>query len=249
MNQVIEECGSTNDLARALAEAGHPEGTWISARRQTAGRGRQGREWRSAEGGLFLSWIARPEPELFRERGTWLSLACATAVADALERGLSAKGIQVKWPNDLKVASAKLAGMLSEAGGGSSRPFVVVGIGMNCESFPDGLDQEATSLSALLSRRVTADEARPLVLEGLGRALELLRSPDGLRQLTRLYEGRAAIRSRDLIEWQPAGSAVRRGRVLGLGPHGELKVRVASEDFTIETQSIFADDVTQVRQA
>jgi BirA family transcriptional regulator, biotin operon repressor / biotin---[acetyl-CoA-carboxylase] ligase len=61
-NQLIEECASTNDLARELAEAGFPHGTWVAAKEQGRGRGRLGREWVGERGNLFLSVVLRDLP-------------------------------------------------------------------------------------------------------------------------------------------------------------------------------------------
>ena len=60
-NQVVESCDSTNNLARELARAGAPNGTWISAKKQSSGRGRLGRTWASRGENLYLSMVFRLE--------------------------------------------------------------------------------------------------------------------------------------------------------------------------------------------
>ena len=134
-NQVIESCESTNDLARELGEAGYPHGTWISARQQSRGRGRLGRQWQSIEGNLFLSIIVRPE---MRELWTWVPMATAIAIAEALRSLFPELPVQVKWPNDLWVHGKKLGGILCEAVGGRADSFIVIGIGLNCAVAPEG---------------------------------------------------------------------------------------------------------------
>ncbi|MDH7477927.1 MAG: biotin--[acetyl-CoA-carboxylase] ligase, partial [Candidatus Bathyarchaeota archaeon] len=57
----LHEVGSTNDLAKELANYGASEGTIVIAETQTAGRGRLGREWFSPRGGLYFSVILRPK--------------------------------------------------------------------------------------------------------------------------------------------------------------------------------------------
>src|SRR3546814_4931018 len=57
----LEEIDSTSKEAERLAAAGAEDGTLVWARRQTAGYGRQGREWTSEEGNLFASLVTRPE--------------------------------------------------------------------------------------------------------------------------------------------------------------------------------------------
>jgi BirA family transcriptional regulator, biotin operon repressor / biotin---[acetyl-CoA-carboxylase] ligase len=136
---------STNERARALAEAGAPGGTVVTAREQTAGRGRQGRVWTAPEGkALLYSAILRP----LDERQLLLPLSVPLAVcatAEALRPGIEC---QVKWPNDVWLGGRKLAGILIEA-----KPqdgWAVIGIGLNLtiepHEFPDNLRQPAVSL-------------------------------------------------------------------------------------------------------
>src|SRR2546430_15855128 len=80
---------STQAVARRLADEGAPDGTLVWALEQTAGKGRMGRRWRSAPGGLYASWLLRPKfsPDRLAE----LSLACGQALAEAMrEFGVSA---------------------------------------------------------------------------------------------------------------------------------------------------------------
>ncbi|MGZ3687626.1 MAG: biotin--[acetyl-CoA-carboxylase] ligase, partial [Bdellovibrionota bacterium] len=155
-NQVVDECESTNDLARALGEAGAPHGTWISARRQTRGRGRAGRDWQSEEGNLFISLVARvKDPALW----SWVPLAAAVAVTRAVGRDFPEIPVRIKWPNDLWVRNRKLGGILCE-GVGTREAFIVIGIGLNCASAPEILERPATSLSECANRPVTADVLR-----------------------------------------------------------------------------------------
>lgn len=133
---------STNERARALAEAGAPHGTIVTAAEQTAGRGRQGRGWIAAAGeALLLSAIVRGlEP-----RHRLLPLATALAICDAAE-AVAGVRCAIKWPNDVWVGRRKLSGILVEA-----RPaadWAVVGVGLNTgvRAFPPDLRETATSL-------------------------------------------------------------------------------------------------------
>ncbi len=78
----LKSVDSTQTEARRLAAAGAPDGTLVWADRQTAGRGRMDRRWKSAAGGLYVSWLLRPKfaPERLAE----LSLAVGEALAEAL---------------------------------------------------------------------------------------------------------------------------------------------------------------------
>jgi BirA family biotin operon repressor/biotin-[acetyl-CoA-carboxylase] ligase len=231
-DQVVPEAVSTNDLAREMGRSGAPSGAWVSARRQTGGRGRLGRRWESVEGNLFLSMIARgvPRPSL-----TWIPLAAGVAAARAISDLTPEVRVELKWPNDLRVASAKLGGILCEA----CEDFVVIGIGVNCARAPAGLDQEATSLTEEAGREVDADALRPLLVERLRETLGDL-TARGWRGIADAYESLAVFGEGAEIEW--SGS---RGRVLGLGEHGELRVRRADG----RVVQLFAEDVQLVREA
>lgn len=139
--------GSTNTVARELAEAGAPHGTVVTADEQTAGRGRQGRTWTAAPGtALLYSAIVSP----LGERHPLLPLAVPLAVCEVAERLRLGVECKVKWPNDIHLDGRKLAGILIEA-----RPqdqWAVVGVGMNLtipqEDFPEEIRERATSLFA-----------------------------------------------------------------------------------------------------
>lgn len=134
---------STNERARALAEAGAPHGTIVTAAEQTAGRGRQGRTWTAAPGeALLLSTIVRElEP-----RHALLPLMAALAVCDAIE-AVAPVRCQIKWPNDVWIERRKVSGILVEARPAAA--WAVVGIGLNTgvTEFPHDLRETATSLS------------------------------------------------------------------------------------------------------
>jgi BirA family biotin operon repressor/biotin-[acetyl-CoA-carboxylase] ligase len=127
--EVLFEVESTN--ARLLGRPGPPYGFADAAlaELQSAGRGRQGRRWISPFGAslaLSLGWTFR-DPE--RVDPT-LSLAVGVAVCRALAR-LGARGIRLKWPNDLWLEDRKLGGILVETRVGGGAAHVVVGVGLN----------------------------------------------------------------------------------------------------------------------
>ena len=149
---VLERTDSTNTQLRLLAEAGAPEGTAVAAKEQTAGRGTHGRVFASAEGGLYLSVLLRPQAPL----SDLLTLTgrVGAAVRRAVETASGAPA-EVKWLNDLWLGGRKLCGILCELGPvhGDRADYVVAGIGVNAgqsrESFAAlGLDGIATSLAA-----------------------------------------------------------------------------------------------------
>ena len=154
------EVSSTNDVASALAERGAGEGCVIGAEAQTAGRGRQGREWTSPAGaGIYASVVLRPEAYMV----PLLTIAAGVAVAEGIQAatGLEAR---VKWPNDVYVETGrqidggrKLAGILAEADfSGGDPSHVVVGFGINVlpVAYPPDIAARATSLELELGRAV-----------------------------------------------------------------------------------------------
>ena len=100
----LESVSSTNDVIKRAIEAGEPEGLAVRALRQTAGYGRQGRAWESPIGGMYQSFLLRPDvpfaqlPTLSLLVGLAVRRAVAGLVPELAER------VQVKWPNDLVIA-------------------------------------------------------------------------------------------------------------------------------------------------
>jgi BirA family biotin operon repressor/biotin-[acetyl-CoA-carboxylase] ligase len=141
--------GSTNAEALALARAGERGPLWITAQRQTNGRGRRGRPWVSEPGNLYATLLLTdPAPA---ERSAELSFIAALAVYDAVVElaPLLARRTALKWPNDLLVDNAKIAGILLESENGAGRPLAVaVGIGVNCAHHPERMAYPATDLAS-----------------------------------------------------------------------------------------------------
>jgi len=140
--------GSTNAEALARGRAGERGPLWITAARQTTGRGRRGNAWVSEPGNLYASLLlsdvapAAHLPELCFV----VALALRDAVMDVAPS--SASQLQLKWPNDLLLDGAKLAGILIEAESVGPVTAIAAGIGVNCAHHPDALAYPATSLAA-----------------------------------------------------------------------------------------------------
>ncbi len=137
-NRVLPECASTNDLARELARAGAPGGTWIAARRQTAGRGRMGREWNSSGENVYLSMVFRAGSSAL---AGWIPLRLGLAAQTAISGLAPDARLRLKWPNDILIADPasspkKLAGILCEASVHGMDLELVCGIGVNCAPVP-----------------------------------------------------------------------------------------------------------------
>jgi BirA family biotin operon repressor/biotin-[acetyl-CoA-carboxylase] ligase len=139
--------GSTNAEALQLAQRGERGSLWVVAGRQTAGRGRRGRAWISEPGNLYASLLLTAAAPA--EHWPQLSFVAALAVHDGIvEVAAPLKPrLAIKWPNDVLLDDAKLAGILIEGADAGEEGAVAIGIGVNCASHPDGTDYPATDLA------------------------------------------------------------------------------------------------------
>lgn len=135
-------------LVRAARGEAH-DGDWLVADRQTAGRGRQGRNWVSPQGNLYASGLVALMPG--DPPAPTLALVAGIATIDAL----GAPGLMLKWPNDVLFGTAKLAGILLERQG----DHVVVGVGINLAHGPDLPNGVPTKPLAALGYAVVPDRA------------------------------------------------------------------------------------------
>ena len=135
---------STNDVALDRATDGAPEGTLITARSQSAGRGRRGRTWVSPSGNLHLSLILAPGAG---QAGA-IGFAASLAAADTVAHYAPDHAVAVKWPNDVLLDGAKIAGLLIEAVPGKP-DMIVLGVGINIAAHPPETPYPATSLAAI----------------------------------------------------------------------------------------------------
>ncbi|HKH35444.1 MAG TPA: biotin--[acetyl-CoA-carboxylase] ligase, partial [Beijerinckiaceae bacterium] len=143
---------STNDEAAAAARQGDPGRLWIVAGQQRAGRGRHGRPWTSPPGNLYASLLLIDpcEPAVAPQLGFIAGLALHQAVA--AETGLGVPRVALKWPNDLLLDSAKVAGLLLEAHHRLDAAFaVVIGFGVNIAAAPENAAYPAKALRAVRS--------------------------------------------------------------------------------------------------
>ena len=231
----FETLGSTNAEALALARAGERGPLWITATIQSAGRGRRGSQWVSLPGNLhatlLLSEPSRPA------QAPQLSFVAALALYDAVTscapqlRPL----LYVKWPNDLLVERAKVAGILVE---GESGPVfaVAIGIGVNCAVHPDDAGYPATSLAATgalvvpdaLFTALSASMAQRLAQWDRGQGFAVIRA-DWLKHAAGLGE--------PLLVRLPGRELS--GRFDGLDQNGHLLLKQDSGMATISAGEVF----------
>lgn len=225
----LETTGSTNADAMRAAVEGVALPVWFLARHQTSGRGRSGRSWISADGNLYASAAIAVDAPL-RVAGQ-LSLVAGVCLMDAivevLPPQLRGTGLRLKWPNDVLLGGAKVAGILVESTTRVGHPgFVaVLGFGVNVAAVPTGLDVAAGSLGGGPGESGPALET---VFAALRSALD--------RRLTDWNGGAGFARIRDA--WTalagPHGEAIAvnttwgrtAGRYRGLAESGALLVEV-----------------------
>lgn len=201
-----EMLGSTNAEALGRARAGERGPLWISARAQSAGRGRRNTRWVSTPGNLFATLLLiEPSPPA---QAAQLSFVAALALHDAVAACAPQLGpaLKLKWPNDLLLGGRKLAGILIE-GEKARHLAVAIGIGVNCTSHPAGTPFPATDLAA--AGALVGSDA---VLAALAAAMQ--------RRLTQWEEGRgfSSIRA----DWLK--------RAAGLGE--DIRVRLPEREFS-----------------
>lgn len=210
--RTVGETGSTNDDLAVLARAGAAEGLWLRAERQTGGKGRQGRVWQSPPGNLYASTLirlARGDPP-----APTLALVAAVALHEAVS--LSAGDVRIKWPNDLLIGTAKLAGILLEREGDA----VIIGFGVNLAHHPDLADRPSISLVAHAGIAPEPADFMEMLAEIFARWLARWRG-----------EGVAVVRTAWLAAAHPMGTALSTsegdGLFDGLDATGALRLRLA----------------------
>lgn len=219
---VKDTVDSTNNIAKTLAIDGEPEGTVVTALRQSGGRGRTGRSWESPAGGLYLSIILRPE--LPAQDLTLLTVLSCLPVAQAIEEVCKVVP-RIKWPNDVRVDGRKVAGILTEVcyRGGEPR-FMVLGIGINLNTEQSALSvPEAGSLRDIAGRDIDQEHFMNVLLFRLDEFYGKFRKGD--RDVD-LYTRYSESLGQD-IEVRLGDQKVR-GRGMHLDPDGALVFR--SED-------------------
>jgi BirA family transcriptional regulator, biotin operon repressor / biotin---[acetyl-CoA-carboxylase] ligase len=154
----LDSVGSTNAEGLERGRRGERGPLWVTAKRQTAGRGRRGRIWVSEPGNLYASLLLTdPSPP---QHSAELSFVAGLALHDAIAGripGLSTR-LGLKWPNDLLIDRMKVAGVLVEGEG----PAVVIGIGVNCVAHPAGTEFPATDLATAGVRTTPESVFAPL---------------------------------------------------------------------------------------
>lgn len=232
MITAVPETGSTSaDLAARLRAGEHlREGDWLVADRQSAGRGRQGRDWLDGAGNFMGSTAVHPGPGDPPAHSLALvaGLAVQASVAACLPED---RAPLLKWPNDLMLGKAKLAGVLLEREGDA----VVVGIGVNLVAAPALPDRETAAI-AEYGRAPQRDAFAAGLAAAFAVELERWRA-NGLETLIRRWQTLAHPVGTPLAVTAEDGLS---GTFAGLDAQGALQLRLV--DGT--TRTINAGEVT-----
>lgn len=271
--RIFQRVGSTNDIAKAMADDDAAQGTLVLADEQTRGRGRRGRTWSAPpESSLSMSMVVRPPtPGAARV----LTLRLGLAAARAIERTRSIP-IAIKWPNDLqaggrKVAGRKVGGILCEATVVEDRiVHVIAGLGVNLRTprkgWPADLDHRATSLEEAAvalrtdadplnstpridSESVASESVAPALIRGLVEEwLAVAADPaDALSpDEMRQFEARDALRGRAVtVDDRPAGEAAGITVAGALLVHGDDGIRAITAGTVRATEPVAGERFTR----
>jgi BirA family biotin operon repressor/biotin-[acetyl-CoA-carboxylase] ligase len=243
---VLAEADSTNTRAMALGrdpQAGATAPTVVVAWRQTAGRGRAGRQWQAQPGHTLTFSLGLPlNLQAVPGGGSALSLAAGLAVAESLRTLPGQPPVQLKWPNDLQVAGRKLGGLLIEAQAPAHLPagerWVVIGVGLNLGPTPAEWQAQRVALADLGSAPVALTPG--LVLAQVVPALlahVLAFTQHGFAPLQGRWQALHALQGREVGLWArlPDGMSPdapqapppeETGVVEGVAADGSLRVRL-----------------------
>lgn len=218
----------------SVAGDGESEGYVLVADQQTKGRGRLGRPWVSPPGSsLSVSALLRPV-DVPAGQWPWLPLLVGVAAAEAV-REAAGRDARLKWPNDVLLDDAKLAGILVERIDTPAGPAAVAGVGMNITAVP------ADGAASLAATGATREDVLRALLDRLAEWYGLWRADQEGCGLAQAYRELCATLGRDVRVDLPNGSAIK-GRAVDVDSSGGL---VVADD--ARRQVVSAGDVVHVR--
>ena len=215
---------STNIRGKQLAELGEAEGTLIVADRQTAGRGRRGRNWISESGvGIYMTYVLRPTVQPAHVSG--ITLLAALAMCEATYQECDVLP-QIKWPNDVIIDGKKICGILTEMSTEIDYiNHVVIGAGINVnqDTFSDDIKATASSLKLELGKSVKRSELIAAVMKSFEKCYEIFIETEDLSGLQELYNSMLVNRDQEVKVLEPGNEY--KAHAIGINQTGELIVR------------------------
>jgi BirA family biotin operon repressor/biotin-[acetyl-CoA-carboxylase] ligase len=191
------------------------EGDWLVAKRQAAGKGRQGRRWESIEGNFLGSTIVQVRAD--DPSAPALTLVAGLTLIEAVEVVAPGAPLSLKWPNDLMLGEAKLAGILLERSGDR----VVAGFGVNLAGAPDITGRKTAALKPIAE--VAPEAFAPLLASKFAQILAMWRSAEPA-QFAQAWMARAHPLGTPLKVHNAPGESVS-GTFDGIEPDGAMRLR------------------------
>ena len=232
-----EETDSTNTRAKQAAQEGAEHGALFVADKQTAGRGRRGRDW-SSPAGTNIYFTLLLKPEFAPDKASMLTLVMAHAVQRAVERYLPCG---IKWPNDIVVNGRKVCGILTEMSVASgSIEYVVIGVGINVgrQTFAPELVDKAASLEQECGYPLSRTELLADIMEQFEAVYESFLLTLDLSAIKADYNAHLVSLNREVRVLEPQGEYS--GIARGITDMGELLVERG--DGSVET--VYAGEVS-----
>jgi BirA family biotin operon repressor/biotin-[acetyl-CoA-carboxylase] ligase len=252
--EVRPELGSTNTELMQRGRQGEVSPALLTAVRQTAGRGRQGRIWTAEPGATLTFSLGMPlNLDAIPGGGSALSLAVGLAAAQALDQGLSQwqahhtqtastapphpaiGSVGLKWPNDLYLQGRKLGGILIEATPTTGLPpeqrWVVIGLGINVLSAPEGAASLVEQLEPLALPAPSVGDVWRWIAPALIRAVQHFEA-QGFAPIQTQYAARDVLLDQAVGLWTRPGQSPadgvapsESGQALGVDAQGALQVQ------------------------
>lgn len=215
--------GSTNTKAMQLAEEGAPHGTLVVTDKQEHGRGRRGRVWQTPAGSaIAMTFLLRPQ--INPNNASMLTIVAAMAVARGIEDETGLK-VGIKWPNDIIINSKKVSGILTEMSAQVDYVnHVVIGIGINVhvDSFPEELQDMATSLFMESGQKINRAALIERICEYFEAYYDVFMKTEDLTDIVKQYDAYMVNRNQPVRVLDPKEPFD--GRARGITARGELLV-------------------------
>ena len=223
----FDELDSTNAHAARLAKDGQTGPLWITADRQTAGRGRQDRRWLSQTGNLFTTCLITLaiKPAIAAQ----LSFVTSLAVYETAAKFIADTGdLALKWPNDVLLGGKKLAGILIETVGDqqSDQITLAIGCGINIAHAPDNTSYGAACLHDYTTTELSPNIVATTFHSRFDHWLALWNNGKYFDQIIIAWQQRAAFLGQSVSIVNGRHSET--GRFAGLAPDGALILTLAN---------------------
>lgn len=236
----FERLRSTSDEALRRAALGDRGSLWIVAASQSAGRGRQGRNWASPPGNVYASLLLvdAVSPALAPQLGFVAVVAAVRAIQPFVGADCP---LVIKWPNDILAGGRKLAGILVEGSRLPSGGFAcVLGFGINRQSHPEGTPYPVTDLFTLSESRPSIDTMVEALSAEFHRMFDLWATGRGFPAIRQLWLDHA------IPVGTPLAAAAKEGRVGGrfetIDERGRLVLATEQGPISIEAGDVFLMD-------